>query len=176
MIECYNYKPLIRELEENDADAFLKLLLALDGEAEYLLYEPGERKTNVGEILERIKKFKVQENSTILVAEENEEIIGFLSAEGGAAKKNRHSVYIVIGILQQHTGKKIGTKLFETLIDWAKKSQITKLELTVMIPNEHAVNLYKKMGFEIEGIKKCSMYMSGIYIDEYYMGKILTVI
>jgi RimJ/RimL family protein N-acetyltransferase len=40
-----------------------------------------------------------------------------------------------------------------------------------MVHNEAAVSLYKKMGFEIEGIKKKSLNIEGKYLDEYYMGK-----
>ncbi|WP_392396641.1 MULTISPECIES: GNAT family N-acetyltransferase [Paenibacillus] len=41
-----------------------------------------------------------------------------------------------------------------------------------MVPNERAAALYKKMGFEIEGVKRNSIRMDGKYVDEYYMGKI----
>lgn len=41
-----------------------------------------------------------------------------------------------------------------------------------MIYNENAVNLYKKVGFKIEGIKEKSSIVDGQYVDEYYMAKI----
>jgi RimJ/RimL family protein N-acetyltransferase len=34
-------------------------------------------------------------------------------------------------------------------------------------------SLYQKMGFQVEGIKKDSLLVDGVYVDEYYMGKIL---
>jgi RimJ/RimL family protein N-acetyltransferase len=42
-----------------------------------------------------------------------------------------------------------------------------------MAHNERGIALYKKCGFEIEGMKKKSLYIDGEWIDEYYMGKIL---
>ena len=42
-----------------------------------------------------------------------------------------------------------------------------------MVHNERAIRLYKKMGFEIEGTKKHSLFVNGQYVDEYYMAKIL---
>jgi RimJ/RimL family protein N-acetyltransferase len=42
-----------------------------------------------------------------------------------------------------------------------------------MAHNERAIRLYKKMGFEIEGTKKHSLLISGSYVDEYYMAKLI---
>lgn len=83
--------------------------------------------------------------------------------------RNRHSVSIVIGILKVHQGLGLANNLFTSLLDWAKSSNIHRLELTVMPHNEHATSLYKKHGFEIEGIKKHSLKIRDTYIDEYYM-------
>ena len=35
-----------------------------------------------------------------------------------------------------------------------------------------AKHLYEKNGFEIEGIKKKSMLVDGVYVDEFYMAKL----
>jgi Acetyltransferases, including N-acetylases of ribosomal proteins len=107
------------------------------------------------------------------VTEENSEIIGFLSAERGFANRIKHSAYIVVGILENYRGKKIGTKLFEELEKWAENNFIYRLELTVMTNNEGAVMLYKKMGFKIEGIKEKSLIVDENFVNEYYMAKLL---
>jgi ribosomal protein S18 acetylase RimI-like enzyme len=44
---------------------------------------------------------------------------------------------------------------------WAAYSGIKRAELTVMTHNEPAISLYKKMGFEIEGKKVCSLVVDG---------------
>jgi RimJ/RimL family protein N-acetyltransferase len=79
-----------------------------------------------------------------------------------------------VGILQEFWGKGIGTKLFEQLEEWARHQQIHRIELTVMVHNESAVALYKKMGFEIEGLKKHSLLVREEYVDEFYMAKLLS--
>jgi len=58
-------------------------------------------------------------------------------------------------------------------MEWAQGNNIKRLELTVMKHNQAGIALYKKHGFEIEGIKKSSMLVNGSYVDEYYMAKIL---
>ncbi|QQP13453.1 LD-carboxypeptidase [Lysinibacillus agricola] len=44
---------------------------------------------------------------------------------------------------------------------------------SVMANNTAGVALYEKMGFEIEGTKRHSLYVDGEYMDEYYMSKLL---
>jgi len=45
--------------------------------------------------------------------------------------------------------------------------------LTVVTQNKAGLSLYKKMGFEIEGTKRDSLFIDGKYVDEYYMSKLL---
>lgn len=42
-----------------------------------------------------------------------------------------------------------------------------------MTHNVRGIALYKKSGFEIEGIKKKSLIVGGEGVDEYYMSKII---
>ncbi|QEK13570.1 GNAT family N-acetyltransferase [Crassaminicella thermophila] len=163
---------MIRKIKEDDAGMFLNMLKRLDNETKNMMFEPGERKTTVDEIKADIRNL-YHSNSLILVAEENGEIVGFLSAERGFANRIKHSAYIVIGILNDYRGKGIGTKLFEELEKWANEKNITRLELTVMLHNERGIRLYEKMGFKIEGIKERSLIVDGEYIDEYYMAKLM---
>ena len=39
--------------------------------------------------------------------------------------------------------------------------------------NKAAVHLYEKSGFVIEGLRKNSMRVGGVYADEYYMAKFI---
>ena len=48
-------------------------------------------------------------------------------------------------------------------------------EFNRWLTNERALDLYKKMGFKIEGLKEKSMIVDGKYVDEYYMGKIIDI-
>ena len=72
---------------------------------------------------------------------------------------------------EQAYGKGIGTEFFKQLDIWAEKENITRLELTVICENKIAKHLYEKNGFEIEGIKRNSVFRDGKYLDEFYMAK-----
>ncbi|EWG13004.1 GNAT family N-acetyltransferase [Cytobacillus firmus] len=164
---------IIRHITPADAQSLADLITQVENESDYMLFEPGERQTSADAQRKRIETIQKEDHSTIIVAEQNNRLIGFVMAIGGAAKRNRHSAYLIAGILREHRGQGIGTKLFEELDRWARKHDIHRLELTAVIHNQAGVALYKKAGFQIEGTKKHSLIINGELVDEYYMGKLL---
>lgn len=165
---------IIRQIEVKDAEGLSNLIEKVESESPYMLFEAGERKLSSERQRQRIESIKQEDESEIFVAEENNKLIGYLFAIGGQANRTKYSAYIVIGILNQYRGMGIGTKLFQRLEEWALNHKIHRLELTVITENEAGVGLYKKMGFEIEGIKRDSLYIDNEFVDEYYMSKLLS--
>lgn len=172
-LRCMGRKMEIRSIREEDSKAFLDMLLKLDRQTELMMYEVGERSTRLENIQTAIRICK-NENSLLLIATDDDKIIGFLGAARGKFNRNRHSADITIGILEEYRHRGIGSAMFERMEQWAETSGIVRLELTVMCHNTQAVRLYEKKGFFIEGIRKKSLYVNQKYIDEYYMGKILS--
>jgi RimJ/RimL family protein N-acetyltransferase len=164
---------IVRTIRASDAEQFLNLCKKLDTETQFMMLEPGERVITLEEQRTQIEHLLKYENQTIFVAEHSDQLVGYLAALGGKFRRNRHSVYIVTGILQAFTGQGIGTKLFQALEEWTHQHHIHRLELTVMTHNNAGVALYKKKGFEIEGTKRHSLLVNGQYVDEYYMAKLL---
>lgn len=136
-----------------------------------MLFEADERPNDINRVKAMINQ-SINGDNLLLIATEDDNIIGFLSAQRGIIRKIKHTAYIVVGIREKFRGKGIGKKLFCELDLWAKENNISRLELTVMCPNSMAKQLYDKNGFEVEGTKRNSIFMNGKYIDEYYMSKI----
>ena len=164
---------LVREITLSDAENFGYLTQQVEMTSEFMLWEAGERKANPDQQRKMIERLGSDDNSAIFVAEEKGQLIGFLMAIGGNARRNKHSVYLVVGILEDSRGKGVGTKLFEEVEKWALTHKIHRLELTVVTRNVAGVALYQKMGFEIEGTKRDSLLINGEFVDEYYMSKLL---
>ena len=163
----------IRQVKKTDAKSLLALMYRLDSETTFMLFEPGERKTTVEEQQVIIDSFINDDAKEMIVAIDNNEVCGFIVGIGNTTRRNRHSLYCVIGIEQKSTGKGLGKQLLQALEDWSASRDITRLELTVMCHNEHAISLYKSYGFKIEGIKKQALRVDGRFVDEYYMAKLL---
>jgi RimJ/RimL family protein N-acetyltransferase len=163
----------IRPIRAQDAAAFLELCLTLDEETQFMMLEPGERKTSLQGQEERIARVLQTENHTVIVADAGDRLAGYVEATGGTFGRNRHGAFLVLGVLRAHSGQGTGTRLLQAVEAWARDRGLRRLELTVMTHNAAAVSLYRKMGFAIEGTRRDSLLVSGRYVDEYLMAKIL---
>ncbi|MBF4242980.1 GNAT family N-acetyltransferase, partial [Vibrio anguillarum] len=68
----------------------------------------------------------------------------------------------------------VGSALLKTVIDLADNwLNLKRIELTVYVDNERAINLYKKFGFEIEGESKAYAFRNGSYVDVYHMARVV---
>ncbi|KYC85931.1 GNAT family N-acetyltransferase [Heyndrickxia sporothermodurans] len=162
----------IRVIQQTDALAFAQLCKEID-ESGFMLYEPGERVIDLEKEEKRIENFLNDDRSIILVAEDDEKLIGYIVAIGGNVKRTRHSAYLVLGVSENYRGRGVASRLFENLFAWAKANAFTRLELSVIKDNIKAVNLYRKMGFIIEGEKVHSLIIDGKPVNEYYLYKLL---
>lgn len=164
----------IRSATPQDAAAILALAAQLDAETAFMLLEPGERTTTPDVLAARLQARCDAPNSGWWLALDGDRLVGYLSAEGGRYRRNAHSASLVVGIRQAYSGQGIGTRLFATLLDWARGTGIIhRLELTVMTHNAAAVALYRKMGFAIEGTRQHALRIDGMWVDEYHMARLL---
>ena len=161
----------IRKIRMEDADNYLDMLLNLDNETKFMMFEPGERPTDIN-IIKNIIEKSINGDDLVLVATDEESIVGFISVQKGEYKRIKHTGYVVVGIREKYRGKGIGSKLFSELDTWAIENKITRLELSVICSNTIAKHLYEKNGFEVEGIRKNAMIIDGKYVDEFSMAKI----
>ncbi|MGO1949161.1 MAG: GNAT family N-acetyltransferase [Mycobacteriaceae bacterium] len=161
-----------RQLEPGDGPAFRRLLRELDDGTAYMLFEPGERNDDGdGQFVDRIRG--MNDNGTVIGAFDHGELVGYVSGRVGGARRIRHALHLVLGVLPSHQGRHVGTGLMESVEAWAGDHAVTRLELTVVTVNEPAVGLYLKAGYVIEGTLRGSMVIGDRPHDEYAMAKFL---
>ena len=163
----------VRHVTLDDAAALLELKRALDGETAFMMFEPGERMATVVGQRAELEQLSARDNAATFVAEGHGELAGYLEAEGGTFRRNRHAAHIIVGVRQRYAGRGLGTALFEAAEAWARERGLRRLELTVMVHNAAGVGLYQKLGFVIEGTRRDSLLVDGAFVDEYAMAKIL---
>jgi RimJ/RimL family protein N-acetyltransferase len=76
-----------------------------------------------------------------------------------------HRGVLGIGLLPQFRGQGIGTTLIRSALAAARTFGLHRVELTVREPNTGAIELYKKVGFEIEGVQRDAVLVDGVYED-----------
>lgn len=130
------------------------------------------------ERVSRTKKFteNLSNDDYVLVAEVEEEnikkVVGLVGLHLNTSPRLRHSASIGISVHTQYQSKGIGRKLLNEILDIADNwLMLVRIELGVYCDNEKAIDLYKSLGFEIEGIKKHSAIRNGKYVNEYIMAR-----
>jgi RimJ/RimL family protein N-acetyltransferase len=163
----------IRQVVPEDAPRLIALFEMLHAETKFLMFEPGEAVPSANRYADRIALGARDTSELWFVAEIEGQLIGVCFARRSFAKRNRHSLYLVMGVLQTWSGRGVGRALLQAVEDWAVAKAIHRLELTVNIRNARATSLYEKFGFEREGTKRHSLFIDGEYVDEFYMAKLL---
>jgi len=68
-----------------------------------------------------------------------------------------------MGLLPQFRGRGIGTDLVRSMLDAARSAGLRRIELTVRENNTGAIRPCKKVGFEIEGLRRYAVPIDGAY-------------
>ncbi len=163
----------VREITPDDAAAYIQLRLQIDAETRFMIFQAEPGSLSPRRVRSRLELILSTDNQTIFVAEEGEQLVGFLCATGGVYRHDCHNVQIVVGVRQAFTCQGIGTRLLGACECWARAHDLYRLELSVMTYNHAAVALYTKLGFEIDGLAKAMLRVDDEYVDLYYMSKVL---
>jgi len=114
----------------------------------------------------------IEKNHTQFYAIENKKVIGWCDIIPKPQEFHSHVGILGMGIIKKYRGQGIGTNLIKKAITHAKANGIEKIELEVFESNKIAQKLYKKIGFEIEGIKKKGKKFDNKYENTIMMGLI----
>ncbi|SDJ55614.1 GNAT family N-acetyltransferase [Chryseobacterium jejuense] len=100
-----------------------------------------------------LNKFIQSPDATLLVVENNEEIVasGYALIKNSEKDYNNFKSYAYLGFMYvkpEYRGKGINKIITDELINWAKSRNISEIRLDVYAENESAVKAYEKAGFE----------------------------
>ncbi|MCF3111888.1 GNAT family N-acetyltransferase [Niabella sp. CC-SYL272] len=142
----------IRAAVKTDAEGLLEAGWRYLQESPYLITTINEFNFTRPQERAWIRSLNESDNSLLLVAEYNHQIIGNLQLRGEARSKIRHNALLGIAIRNQWQSVGLGTSLIQTAISWARQKRTLKhIWLHVHATNEKAIALYQKMGFREAG-------------------------
>jgi ribosomal protein S18 acetylase RimI-like enzyme len=93
------------------------------------------------------------------------EVVGWCDVTPTSRPIQAHRGVFGVGLLPQFRGQGIGTKLTRSALAAARSFGLHRVELTVREHNTGAIELYKKEGFEIEGVQRDAVLVDGVYED-----------
>ncbi|MBO4705157.1 MAG: GNAT family N-acetyltransferase [Spirochaetaceae bacterium] len=165
---------IIERAKASDAKELLDFWKIVGAETDNLSFGSEGKPVTESEEFEKLKRLEESTVEAYFVARKDSAIIGTAHYTANERKRMNHRGTIGICILQSASGKGLGTRFMQTLLDFAKttaKSEIVELE--VRSDNVNAIKLYEKFGFEKIGVFKGFFKIDGKLIDFDLMEKIL---
>ena len=161
----------LRSPEVGDAEKMIAYLKATAEETEYGLSYPEEMDFTVKDEEEFIANYNKDNGSIMISAFDGDRLAGNASLCCVMdRKKTWHRATFGIAIRKSDWGQGLGKKILTELITFAKNAEYELLELEVAADNNTAVELYKKLGFAVNGTRPHSLKLkNGEYYDELLM-------
>lgn len=162
---------IIAEATKEDAQRIIDFYNIVGGETDFLSFGKDEFTRNADEYGAFLAATQLEQNSIILLATLNGEIISIASINSTQKNRIKHVGTLGIVISEQFTAQGLGRKMMEQLIDWAATNGVTrKISLVTREDNALAIALYEKLGFEKEGLLKNDTFINGHYFHTLMMG------
>jgi RimJ/RimL family protein N-acetyltransferase len=146
-------------IEERHIDGFHRTLDYVARERRYLAFLEGPPiESTRAFVIENIKRGHPQ-----YVAVATGEVIGWCDIIPKGRPIHAHGGVLGMGLLPQFRGQGIGTNLIRSTLAAARTIGFHRVELTVRENNNGAIELYKKVGFKIEGLHRDAVLVDGAY-------------
>jgi RimJ/RimL family protein N-acetyltransferase len=158
----------VRRAVPSDAEALAELGNAVGSEPEgWLVTTNGWR--NVADERRYLRAIRRYPNAAVFVADDDGLVVGRLSIARDQHPACRHVADLGLMVAASHRRRGIGTALLEAALDWARQSDVRKLELHVFPHNTGAIKLYERFGFSQEGYRHAHYRRGDEYIDAILM-------
>lgn len=151
----------VRAITEADIEGFREALDSVAKEKQYLAQFSAPP-------IERAIEFVtagIAANVSQFVALDGAKIVGWADIFPDKSAAMTHSGSLGIGVVSEYRGRGIGKKLLMSCVQKAQENGISRIVLHVRADNENAISLYKKVGFQTEGVMKNYVLVDGTYYD-----------
>lgn len=102
----------------------------------------------------------------------DDRVVGLADFRGQHQRRLRHRVEFGISIQAAYRGKGLGGTMLSAMSDWAgQHPDIEAIALGCFDENTRAIELYERLGFEREGVRRDMFFRDGRYHDEVLMSK-----
>lgn len=161
----------VRGATRRDADAVLRLLAGIYSEGVYFV---GDGPESRGSLSARLSGDDPQ-RSLYLVAERDEEVVGWLELHRSPASRLRHVAILTLAVAPTARRRGVGRALLKSCYGWCRRVGVLKVSLNVRSSNSAAIALYESEGFEVEGSERKQIRLpaaqGGGFEDNILMGK-----
>ena len=162
----------IRPAQADDSCAIIDTVRSNANERSYVLMEHyGMDDTSEREYISHLDGTK----NLLIVAAARSTVVGCLAAlqaDAGKRPETTHLLHLGLHLREAYRGLGIGTHLLDYAVTWAVEKGFKKLEANIFTTNKYSLNMFKKVGFAEEGVRKNRIQV-GRELVEVLMGKVL---
>lgn len=160
----------IRMLKPEEGQQLIDLKLSyIKGTSTIPMYETEYQNDAIAEA-QLIRDYNDSDNSILLVAEANGQLIGNIDLTGSKRRKMYHTAMIGMGIQVDWRNQSVGKHLLASVLAWATaQATLEIIWLEVYATNIAGINLYQKMGFQECGKIKNFFKEKDVNIDKITM-------
>ncbi len=163
---------MIKRLTLSTIPSFVRLRREIEAETNQLAVGRGERRETFWHVLAR-RLITRKRTETFLFFIDSQPV-GYISVILAKFAKFKGNAYIaVVSVKKGYQGQGIGTKLLNRVEAMVRERKIRRLELEVFAKNEAAINLYKRLGYEVEGRRRQAVQNDDGPDDVIFMAKFL---
>ena len=103
------------------------------------------------------------------VAVDDERVVGWCDIKRETIPIYAHEGLLGMGVLDEYRGRGLGERLLRTALDAARTGGFERVCLSVYARNTRALELYRKVGFAVEGTRVRGKKLDGEYDDVHMM-------
>lgn len=150
---------------EEHIEGFWAALDSVAQERKFITFVEGPPIQN----LRNFVRNNIEQNAVQFVALVDGRVVGWCDISKSDRIIFKHAGTMGLGVIAEYRGKGIGKALIQAALDKARAIGLTRVELQVRNNNVQALEIYKKFGFQIEGVKKNAVLLDGVYEDSICM-------
>lgn len=153
----------------DDANKIIEYLKLVGNETDNLSFSGDSIEINDIDEASLIASITSMNNSCMILAWLDDQIIGIGSLEGSLRNRFAHRSSLGVSVKKDYWGMGIGTYLVDELIEYAYKHKLEVLDLEVIVSNARAIKLYESFGFTIIGEYKNYSKVGNKTLNAYIM-------
>ena len=123
----------------------------------------------------RIRRFvlnNLRSGAPQFVALDAGRVVGWCDITPQTHSMLAHCGVLGMGVASSHRGQGVGARLMDATTEAALARGMTRIELTVRADNGPAIALYRRFGFEAEGLMRRYLIVDGLYYDALMMARV----
>jgi ribosomal protein S18 acetylase RimI-like enzyme len=152
-------------ITESHIESFHRTLDFVAWERRYLAFLEGPP-------IESMRAFvlgNIEQGYPQLVALSGGEVVGWCDVLRKERPIYAHAGVLGMGLLPPFRRRGIGSDLIQRTLNAARAFGFRRVELMVRENNTNAIELYKKVGFETEGVQRDAIQVDGVYENLIFM-------